>query len=128
MPCSTTEFPFEECVFRFAYEHSNRHRNATRPFLLLVDSQGKVISTEFRGLDASTQYLSNPHALLDDEQRFNGCLFYDPFDWPEYAWLAWSSIDRATMERLIGVVFNETAFRSASGKTIPFPATWSVMA
>ncbi len=127
MPRSTLEFPFEDQILHFACDHSNHRAGATKPFLLLVDHQGNAISTKFRSRDESTQHVSNCQALLVDARVPDGGLFFDPFDFPEYAWLAWNNIDRPAMERTIGAVFEESAFRSASGETIAFPARWSVM-
>lgn len=127
MPHSTIEFPFEERVFEFAFEYVNRHTGATGPFLLGVDNTGEIISQKFRSSDETDQRLSNREALLVDELKLSGYLFYDPFDWPEYAWLEWSSIDRTAMERIMGTAFAESAFQSASGRSMQFPASWSVM-
>lgn len=125
MPHSTIEFPFEEIVFRFAHDHAKNNWDETESFLFLVDSLGNVISTEFRPRDESNRRHANEEQA--NEQGSNGTLFYDPFDWPEYAWLAWNNIDRDAMERIIGEAFDESAFRSASGVILPFPTNWSVM-
>lgn len=127
MPHSTIEFAFEEQVFAFACDHSQRHSESMEPFLLLVDDQGKVISTEFCSKEESTRHLSNREALLVDQERSHGSVFFDPFDWPEYAWLEWHEIDRAMMEQMIGRAFEESAFQSASGTTMAFPSRWSFM-
>jgi hypothetical protein len=34
------------------------------------------------------------------EQAGTPYLFYDPFEPAEYAWLSWSQVNRATLERL----------------------------
>jgi hypothetical protein len=55
-------------------------------------------------------------------------IFYDPFDPPEYRWLEWSGLPRATAEKLLGVAFEPRDFVHFSTKeSIDFPAAWDVM-
>ncbi|MEZ6033575.1 MAG: hypothetical protein R3C17_10815 [Planctomycetaceae bacterium] len=127
MPHSTVEFPFEEIVFAFACDYSKRHVAAMRSFLLLADDEGNVISTQFSSTDTSPRQLSNAAALAGDEDCTRGAFFFDPFDWPEYAWVAWKNINRPAMERLISVAFDESAFLSPLGLRMPWPSNWSFM-
>lgn len=57
-------------------------------------------------------------------------IFYDPFDAPEYAWLQWQGVPRATWERLLGERFaaeDLLGFGRARGPLGEFPADWGVM-
>ncbi len=63
-------------------------------------------------------------------------LFLDPFEAPEFTFLAWAGIERGVMERLLGEPFSDgdfERFSSASSRAgkLPeagaFPTTWSVM-
>ena len=56
-------------------------------------------------------------------------LFYDPFDAPEYTYLAWHQISQSLMENWIGSSFESTDFihRFKNKSLDSFPITWNVM-
>ena len=127
MPHSTINFPLEEKVFGFAHDLSSRQAGDPIAFLMLINDAGEVLSTQFRDQDPANRCLSNREALKVNLQERERSLFYDPFDWPEYAWIGWKEIDRFAMERIIGTAFQESDLVSQSGATMTFPRTWSFM-
>jgi len=73
---------------------------------------------------ARTKEIRNLH---DNTMKW---LFYDPFDSPEYIWLAWRNISRDVMEHLLGVSFQAKDFlpnRDGAEIIHSFPETWEVM-
>jgi hypothetical protein len=65
---------------------------------------------------------------LEDHARERPHLFYDPFDPPEYRWLAWKGLSRAAAEELLGIRFEGRDFVSFRDRTeIEFPEEWGVM-
>lgn len=59
-----------------------------------------------------------------------GTLHYDPFDLPEYVFIAWDHVTQAAIESLLQVQFTDDDFRGADGSATPserFPNSWEVM-
>ena len=127
MPHSTIAYPFEERLFHFAFEHSNSIVGETKCFFVVVDDRGNILPARFRQPDDAERWHSNREALLSGDRMLRRYLYYDPFDWPEYAWIEWHGIDQFTMQRLTGLSFEDADFVSTSGERITFPETWSCM-
>jgi hypothetical protein len=124
MPRSTIAYPFEYKVFDWL----NRLSSWARPgepqtFLLALTHQGEVIRLLFECPTAGW------HEELEVlKQRNQPFIFFDPFDYPEYAYFQWFKIDKVTMERLMGAAFQESDFAGGGRKEdTGYPETWGVM-
>jgi hypothetical protein len=53
-------------------------------------------------------------------------MYFDPFDWPEYAWLEWKQVPRATLEQMLGEPWMK-AFGTSTAGPKELPESWSVM-
>ena len=69
---------------------------------------------------------SDKDRLTCDAARW---IFYDPFEWPEYAWLEWSNVPRPVLERLLGSPFVPADLADPLGTSgmTEIPESWSVM-
>ena len=133
MPRTTYAYPFEWKVLNFAGDQSSRLTARENPqgFLMQFDEPGSVNRMEFGCPDEGWHVLKQ--ACIDTGSAF---LLFDPFDAPEYTWLEWQGIQRATMERLLGEAFEAPDFKKADVSTPAapdlkpagaFPDSWSVM-
>ena len=131
MPHSTYGYPFEEKVFGYASQLSERLTGRELTFLMTLDFEGVIRALQFEPPKSSWHELTDRLTKADEAY-----LFYDPFDAPEYTWISWLSIKRSTMERLIGSPFDEIDFGkhshavSAAPELAPaneFPVSWGVM-
>lgn len=125
MPRSTYRYPFEEKVLGRAGRLSEQVGGSDRAFLMVLDGDGAVRSLEFGPA------VDDFRTAVGREHHAGGAyLFYDPFDAPEWTYLAWRGVDRTTMERWVGAPFEVEDFLSrfdARGAAIDFPSDWSVM-
>ena len=68
-----------------------------------------------------------------DDGRKLSYIFYDPFDAPEYTYIAWQNVSKPTMERLLDITFEDKHFLPnfiEKGKTysgMKFPESHGVM-
>lgn len=131
MPHATYAYPFEFKVFGFAGEFSQRLSGCERSFLLIFNENGAARSLYFEHAENSWHELTRK--LEGSGISF---LFYDPFEAPEFYWLSWHKVERATMERLLGEAFEERDFMHGMPYSITppdpttaidFPTTWGVM-
>jgi len=116
MPHSTACFPFEEKVFNFSTKYSKKRFGDVAYFRLVLTASGTIARS-----DSNREHRRSP------DPEGHGTLEFDPFDWPEYAWIGWSAVAREHMERLIGVTIMDSDMSSAFDKLDAFPDTWSVM-
>lgn len=131
MPHMTVAYPFEWAVLGFAQGVSEHLSGGIHPFLLTLTPDGAARHLTF------SNRLPSWH---DETEQLNkegaSFLFYDPFDWPEYCWLEWTRVPRATMERLVGHPFTDDAFVKTGPATDQapdlkpantYPESWGVM-
>jgi hypothetical protein len=126
VPHATDNYNFEWIVFSAL---GRRFGNETG--ILLLDAEGNVLSALGESPDG------NWHATtrrLEAEGRPH--IFYDPFDAPEYCWVAWFRVGLEAMERLTGHDFVEADLaprtpplphRPTPDPPGSFPETWGVM-
>ncbi len=133
MPHATMNHPFEWKVLEFAGRLSRLLAGNVRrgSFVVTFDPEGSARSVTFECPDEGWHELTK---RLDAEGVPH--LFFDPFDAPEYTWVAWSGLSQSTMERLIGAPFEPGAFepfRAGAGRGPAldppgtFPTSWGVM-
>jgi hypothetical protein len=121
MPRSTVKYAFEHGLLAWATNF-----RAGAGFLVLFGPEGELL--EIHEADAA-QFGKRlvSHERKDRlTQAHPSWLYFDPFDWPEYAWLEWSQVPRATLEQLLGEPWVQ-ALRSGKGGLPELPESWSVM-
>ncbi|MBL9100442.1 MAG: hypothetical protein JNL82_05780 [Myxococcales bacterium] len=96
MPRATACHPFEWRIHAWAV----RLRDGAG-FLALLDERGDIT----RVVEADRRSFGNhcvAHAVMTTETAAHPrWIYYDPFDAPEYAWLAWQGIVQTTWNRLL---------------------------
>jgi hypothetical protein len=124
VPHSTIAFPFEGKVFEWLDGLCTRLRpGPPQTYLILLDDDGGVQSLSFER--PAEHWAAEKDRLRTQDRPF---VFFDPFDYPEYAWVEWHRVSRATMERLLGAPFEQQDFVSArDGTTREYPESWGVM-
>jgi hypothetical protein len=125
MPRTTVSYVFEWKIHAWA----QRLRGGDG-FVALLGAAGDIVRV-VEGDHASFGNRCVSHAIMEDvtggQARW---IFYDPFDAPEYAWLQWKGVPRATWEELLGASFVAEDFQGfgrvhdAVGE---FPIAWGVM-
>lgn len=125
MPRTTFSYPFEWKVHGWAASF-----RGGAGFVALLGEAGEV----FRVVEADRESFGNrcvSHEIMADVTRGEArWIFYDPFDAPEYAWLQWQGVPRATWERLLGEEFAAGDFQGfgrARDAVEEFPTAWGVM-
>lgn len=133
MPHATMNYPFEWKVCEAAGRLSQllAGHGGKRTMLIIFNPDGTALSLTFERPEVGWHVLTD--RLHDDGVPH---LFYDPFDAPEYTWLAWTGIAQSAMERLIGLPFEAADFEplrvsGMRGKVLAppgsYPASWGVM-
>jgi hypothetical protein len=133
MPHATMNYPFEWKVCEAAGRLSQLLAGGRygRTMLIVFNSDGAVLSLTFERPEDGWHAFK--HKLHSNREPH---LFYDPFDAPEYTWLAWTGIAQTTMERLMGRPFEAADFEplhthSSRGPALDppgnYPASWGVM-
>ncbi len=132
MPRTTYAYPFEWKVFELANKLSAILTGECRTFLLIFPKDGvaqnltfEVFGTSWYDFTKKLENASKPY------------LFYDPFDFPEYAFLSWYMIEKSTIKRLIGQPLQELDFVSRHSNTFThgqtlqsmsfYPVSWKVI-
>jgi hypothetical protein len=118
-------FGFETKVFGFASRCARQQHPADAaakpPTVLLVftpDGQHEVLTTNTNP--------SDKHSLVK-ELRDGGRSFlsWDPYGWPEDAWMEWQGLSRAAMERLLGAPFQDDDFvNKLDARQQDWPERW----
>ena len=123
MPRSTHRYPFEFRVLGAVHKtaQSMLDRTDDEPISFILERQAD---------DAWRIELEPTHEHIET-LRASGATFiiFDPLDdGREYNWLEWQNVDRATLEQLTEVRFEQADFVSArDGEQCDYPSTWSVM-
>jgi len=120
MPRSTAQYVFERWVLAWALNF-----RAEAGFLVLFGPEGELLEVH----EADTAQFGNRLVSHERKDRLTqshpSWLFFDPFDWPEYAWLQWNQVPRATLEQLIEPWAK--LFRPEKGEPQKLPESWGVM-
>ena len=123
MPHASADFPFEWHILEWAAGFSVR-RSGQRwlPFLLVLDESGYERQLHLGAGPAR----HDSSAWGQCRAREPSWFFYDPFEAPEYTFVAWQSIARPHMEALIGRPFSDADFAGRE-RRYEWPESWSVM-
>ena len=123
MPRSTYNYRFEFAVFDAAM-----HRCGDTAGVILLGPRGEVLDILRDGANTSA---------VREQLKAQGLSFvvYDPFDAPEYIWVDWHRVSRASMEGFVGAAFTDADFepmypgRDAKPPDPPgeFPEMWGVL-
>ncbi len=123
MPHATSKFPFEFKLAGWAATFSERLAGDENvPFLVALTPDGRAAVINFGTAprqhdDAAWEAISQTHGRW---------ITYDPFDAPEYTYLAWQDVSLEVMQRITGTTFAAEDFVAAA-RTMEWPATWGVM-
>jgi hypothetical protein len=130
MPRSTVKYRFELKMLGWAVHLSEVMSGENRCFLMVIDPGGAVREL----LLGEDEYYYDTEVWVKHMESRCCWLFYHPFDSPEYMYMQWKGIERSTVERLMGLQFEETdfyqGFLAASAnesERVEFPTSWSVM-
>ncbi len=120
MPRSTVSHAFEHGLLAWAMEFRGGDG-----FLAVFGPTGQVAEVYVAEAAESGKRLVS-HELKERVTRERSSwMFFDPFDWPEYAWLEWSNVPRATLEQMLGPW--RKAFGASAESPKELPESWSVM-
>ena len=125
MPRSTVEHEFEEMVMKFASDFSTLRSSEPEAFAIAFNDSGVPVVTKFASELPSGNEVTR--VLMGEFSEHERVFFFDPFDWPEYAWVQWRGVCREMMERLTGQTFDESSLPRAKAGDDAFPSTWSFM-
>jgi hypothetical protein len=121
MPRSTVKYAFEHGLL--AWASSFREGEG---FFAVFGPTGQFVEVHMAHPTPSGKRLI-PHERKEQlAQVHPSWLYFDPFDWPEYAWLEWHAVPQATLEKLIGEPWVQ-AFREGKGEFPELPESWGVM-
>lgn len=121
MPRSTVKYAFEHGLLGWAMEFRGGDG-----FLAVFGPTGQVAEVYVAEPTESGQRLVS-HELKERVTRERSSwMFFDPFDWPEYAWLEWNNVPRATLEQMLGEPWRR-AFGASAESPQELPESWSVM-
>ena len=122
MPHSTVKYPFEGRVLSGLAALGEQLLNSSDQgfgYVATFDAEARMVSWY-----PETSY-SNFRDFRSDKTP---CLFYDPFDQPEYRYISWNSISKQHMERILDIKFEDNDFKEFFGeRIIEFPDSWGVM-
>ena len=94
MPTTTATYGFEYKIWAWATRFSQQHTGERhKTFCADIDASGNIIGIVF-GADDS-------RALCESSASW---IFYDPFDAPEYSWLAWEKVSQKAMPVMYSAV------------------------
>jgi hypothetical protein len=123
MPHSTSKYPFEGKIGGWASRLSSALPGHPHyPFLVLFAAGGQVRQIHFG--HAPQQHDDAVWRQLKADA--SSWLAYDPFEGPEYTYIHWQDVSKATFERLLGAPFTSEDL-TVGDQAIDFPATWGVM-
>lgn len=124
MPSSTITYPFEYKVFAWMNSLSEwASPGDPQTFIITLNAEGALRTLTFESSSESW----HQRIELFKQQR-TPFIFFDPFDFPEYAWFEWYEVNQATLERLTDTVFEASDFiNSRDQRRIDYPHTWGVM-
>ena len=121
MPRSTVQYAFEHGLLGWA-----QNFRAGAGFLALFGPEGELLEVH----EADTAQFGNRLVSHERKDRLTqshpSWLYFDPFDWPEYAWLQWNQVPRATLKQLLGEHWGQ-ALRLGKGDPQELPESWGVM-
>jgi hypothetical protein len=131
VPRSSAKFQFEWKMMSWAIHLSEMLAGENRCFLLTTDADGAVRQLLI-GEDEYQYDQETWGVLMQSRQCW---LFYHPFDGPVYTYMEWQSMERSTIERLMGKGFEEADFiemghpgsQRTKSEPMEFPSSWRVM-
>jgi hypothetical protein len=121
MPRATARYAFEHGLLAWA----QRFREGDG-FLAVFGPTGQIVEVYVGEATGSGKRLVS-HELQERVARENPrWMYFDPFDWPEYAWLAWNEVPRATLEQMLDKDWMKAFGVSTKGPE-ELPESWGVM-
>lgn len=121
MPRSTVQYAFERALLAWA-----QHFRSGDGFLAVFDPAGNIAQV-YEAEPAPSGRGLIPHELMERvTQAHASWMFFDPFDWPEYAWLAWKAVPAATLKQLLDEHWANALSASANDPK-ELPESWGVM-
>jgi hypothetical protein len=121
MPRSTVKHAFEHGLLGWASQF-----RAGDGFLAVFGPAGTITEVYVGEADQSGKRLVSHELKERITQQHSSWMFYDPFEWPEYAWLQWNQVPRAALEQMLGEPWRK-AFGASAESLKELPETWSVM-
>ena len=121
MPRSTVRYAFEHGLLAWAGQFRGGDG-----FLAVFGPGGNVTEVYVAEAAQSGKRLVSHELKERITREHTSWMFFDPFDWPEYAWLEWNQVPRATLELMLGEPWLKALAASAEGPK-ELPETWSVM-
>jgi hypothetical protein len=122
MPRSTVKYAFEHGLL--AWASGFREGDG---FLAVFGPTGEIVEVYVAEGAARSGRRLVSHELKERVAQVQPrWMYYDPFDWPEYAWLEWKDVPRAALEKMLGAEWMKALAAGASGPK-EFPESWSVM-
>ncbi|HEX8700742.1 MAG TPA: hypothetical protein VF815_17990 [Myxococcaceae bacterium] len=121
MPRSTVKYAFEHGLLGWA-----QNFRAGAGFLVLFGLEGELLEVHEADTGQSGTRLVSHERKAQVTKAHPSWLYFDPFDWPEYAWLEWHRVPRSTLEQMIDQPSLQ-ALRSVKGDLPEIPESWSVM-
>jgi hypothetical protein len=126
MPRSTVKHGFEFAILGWATALP-APRNT--PVFVILDEAGNITETALRGKTEEEQDRFRVETLPRLKKERHSGVFWDPFDWPVYAYLEWQNVSQGAFERLIGRPFLKKELPPPANEqgVCEFPTSWGVM-
>ena len=121
MPSSTVKYAFEHGLLAWAGQFRGGDG-----FLAVFGPTGKIAEVYVAEATQSGKRLVSHELKERITREHTSWMFFDPFDWPEYAWLEWHQVPRATLEQMLGEPWLKALDASVDGPK-ELPESWSVM-
>jgi hypothetical protein len=121
MPHSTVKYAFEHGLLGWAQDFRQG-----AGFFVVFGPGGEIVEVHEAEPTSTGKRLVSHERKEQLTQAHSSWMYFDPFDWPEYAWLEWNEVPRATLEHLLGEQWVQ-ALRSGKAGLRELPESWSVM-
>ncbi|HLL00337.1 MAG TPA: hypothetical protein VK539_07100 [Myxococcaceae bacterium] len=121
MPHSTAKYPFEAGLLGWVQEFRQE-----AGFLAVFGPTGELLKVHEADIVQSGNRLVSHERKKQLIQVHLSWIYYDPFEWPEYAWLKWHQVPRAVLNQMIDK-FRLPPLPQGSGDPQELPESWGVM-